>query len=181
MHHKNLRVEPLARVKVFVRSVRFRLTVWFGIILGLVLLTFSVLVYSRQVSTLEEQLNNRLQDESLKLFKLFDLGANESNFSDQIKRRRLLRRDILLSDSQVVIQTWACQCRFGSSVSERPCQVSGRLQKMPGQPHGHHRRTFFLSLIHFASLKTARRITRIQGCSSWAYRSTKMGSCSVWR
>jgi hypothetical protein len=53
MHHKNLRVEPLARVKVFVRSVRFRLTVWFGIILGLVLLTFSVLVYSRQVSTLK--------------------------------------------------------------------------------------------------------------------------------
>src|SRR5258708_33414152 len=56
----------------FLQSVRFRLTLWFGIILAIVLLVFSLFVYTQQVSTQTDQLTQRLEQESQKIAQAYD-------------------------------------------------------------------------------------------------------------
>ena len=114
-----MRIQPQAgigRVRRFLRSFRFRLTLFFVAILALILVFFSIFIYTRQVRVLHAETENRLAAQSIQLaayyssliMRTFGDEKEEHTFSFPQENLPLLQEsDILVivgEDSSVVRQ-----------------------------------------------------------------------------
>jgi signal transduction histidine kinase len=66
------------RISIVTHTIRFRLTLWFAAILGIVLISFSVFVYIRQSQELRVESINHLQDQVRKLEDYFRFSSRDA-------------------------------------------------------------------------------------------------------
>jgi signal transduction histidine kinase len=66
------------RISIVTHTIRFRLTLWFAAILGIVLISFSVFIYIRQSQELRTESINHLQDQVRKLEDYFRFSSRDA-------------------------------------------------------------------------------------------------------
>ncbi len=88
------------RFQRFLHSVRFRLTLWFVVILGLVLLVFSVFIYTRQVRVVRAETAVRLSAQSAQLEEYFSQKGS-SQYENESEGEGL---QVIPSDNLPLIQ-----------------------------------------------------------------------------
>lgn len=73
---------PAKPVGLFFKSIRFRLTLWFVAVLGLILLAFSAFVYSMQAKQLNELAQTQLEAKARELEIFFQLAEHSEDERD---------------------------------------------------------------------------------------------------
>jgi signal transduction histidine kinase len=66
------------RISIVTHTIRFRLTLWFAVILSIVLISFSVFIYIRQSQELRTESINHLQDQVRKLEDYFRFSSRDA-------------------------------------------------------------------------------------------------------
>jgi signal transduction histidine kinase len=67
-----------SRISIVTHTIRFRLTLWFAAILGIVLISFSAFIYVRQSQQLRDQSISHLQDQVRKLEDYFRFSTRDA-------------------------------------------------------------------------------------------------------
>jgi signal transduction histidine kinase len=96
----------LKRIDLLVHSIRLRLALWFVFILGLVLVSFSALVYISRVRELQAEAVNRLGTRLEEIEKIFNDVNNPGFDTNQGGKLTLLRQEdvVALYDSGLILQ-----------------------------------------------------------------------------
>lgn len=93
----------LRRIHVLVHSIRFRLALWFVVILAFILVIFSAFVYTRQRQDLQYQTVDRLELK-IRQFQALDILSNPANFLGGQLSIPILPQDSqpILNDNEVL-------------------------------------------------------------------------------
>jgi signal transduction histidine kinase len=93
----------LQRIRILAHSIRFRLALWFVVILAIILAIFSAFIYTRQKQDLQYQTVDRLELK-IRQFQALDILSNPANFLGGQLSLPILPQDSqpLLSDNEVL-------------------------------------------------------------------------------
>src|SRR5689334_2730677 len=82
-----------SRIRLFLSSVRFRLTIWYVLILALVLSVFGSIIYASQAQSLSVELHDSLRGDAERLAASYSPGDTQVVLPEQVRGKMALRPD----------------------------------------------------------------------------------------
>src|SRR5919199_2520067 len=89
----NLLPRTINTIRPFLGSVRFRLTIWYVLILALVLFVFGSIIYASQAQSMSAELHDNLRADAQRLAASYNPVAARVDLPEQVKGKLALRPD----------------------------------------------------------------------------------------
>src|SRR5438552_308251 len=87
----NLLPRTISSIRPFLGSVRFRLTIWYVLILALVLFVFGSIIYASQAQSMSADLHDSLRADAERLAATYDPVNARLDLPEQVKGKTTLR------------------------------------------------------------------------------------------